>query len=192
LKFAHIALAIFLSVSVVSTSLAAEKKVWIQELVVAAPDTYEDLVSDSPVIARVHINASRVRATPTTGGNPPTIFTEYRASVTEAFRGSIRTGKQITFMQVCGEYEDANNIVRVAGAQPLAVDADYVVFLRYVPSRGIYALTGEREGVFKVCRGAIDPQGESMIAAEREGLSEKRFVQELRRAIARRPAKVEQ
>ena len=145
------------------------------------------LVSDSPVIARVHINGSRVRATPTTGAHSPTIFTEYTASVTETFRGGARSGKRITFMQVCGEYEDANNIVRVEGAEPLTVDADYVVFLRYVPSRGIYALTGEREGVFKVRRGAIDPEGESLIATEREGISEKQFVQELRRAIARRP-----
>ncbi|MCU1231718.1 MAG: hypothetical protein JWO97_4602 [Acidobacteria bacterium] len=192
MKFAHVALAIVLSVSAVSTSVAAEKKVWVQELVVVAPDNYQDLVSDSPVIARVHINGSHVRATPTTGAHPPTIFTEYTATVTETFRGGARTGKRITFRQVCGENEDANNIVRVEGAEPLTVDADYVVFLRYVPSRGIYALTGEREGVFKICRGAIDPQGESLIATEREGVSEKQFVQELRRAIARRPAKVEQ
>lgn len=190
MKPAHLALAIFLSAAI--SSFAAEKKVWVQELIVAAPDTYDELVSDSPVIARVHINGSRVCATPTTGGNPPTIFTEYTANVIEAFRGSVRVGKPITFMQICGEYEDANSIVRVEGATPLTVDADYVVFLRYVPSRGVYALTGEREGVFKVCRGTIDPQGESTIAAEREGLSEKRFVQELRRTIARRPAKVEQ
>jgi hypothetical protein len=185
LKSAHITLTIFLTISAVSSSLAAEKKVWIQELIVVAPDTYEDLVSDSPVIARVHLNGSHVCATPTTGDNPPTIFTEYTAIVTESFRGSVHTGKRITFMQVCGEYEDANSIVRVEGAEPLAVDADYVVFLRYVPSRGIYALTGEREGVFKVCRGEIDPQGESLIAVKREGVSWKRFVQELRRVIER-------
>jgi hypothetical protein len=97
----------------------------------------------------------------------------------------------LKFLQQAGELEEADRIIRV-DTEPLPANADYIVFLSYVPRLGAYTIVGEREAAFKVTpTGVVVPQGASTIAEQRQNMRVDRFVGELQRQIGRTPTKRE-
>ena len=186
------ALIVFSLLSLTPAIQAAEKKVYVQETMIVAPDTYADLVEESTLIVRLRVSGAHVRAVAATPAAIPNVFTEYTATVTSIFRGTLKPGASLSFIQRAGEYEEETRITRVAEATPLDTDQEYIVFLRYVPAMKVYTLVAEREAAFQVRRGVIVPQGTSEIAEERRNMTVDKFVSELQRAVLRRPAKVAQ
>jgi hypothetical protein len=171
---------------------AAEKKIYVQETMIVAPDTYAELVEESPLIVRVRVSAAHVRGVAAKPDAIPNVFTEYKATVTNVFRGTLKEGVEISFVQRAGEYEEETRITRVEDAIPLETDREYIVFLRYVPAMKVYTLVAEREAAFQIRHGVIVPQGTSEIAEDRRDMKADTFVSELQRTIIRRPAKAAQ
>lgn len=179
---AVVLLMLFFAASCVYAHDVQTKPVVEQEVLPLVPETFMDLWDSSDVVARVRIDASHVEGVGTT----PLVVTEHRARALRVFKGSLRAGQTITFAQSAGDLELPTKTIHVAGAVPLQTGFEYVVFLRKWPAGGAYTLTGDRSGAFKIVNGIVQPQGGGKIADEHRNLAERRFIDELEHAAARR------
>lgn len=155
---------------------SANKPVHVQDVLPIVPDTLRELFTSADDVLEVEILSSDVRAV----GRPdnPYVRMFYTAKVVRIRKGS--SPVQVVFTQSAGELEFPDYILRASG-EPLKSGERYVVFLRRNEAFGGRMLVGERNGVFKIVRGRIEPQGFGKIAEEQRSVSEKSFGAELDR-----------
>jgi hypothetical protein len=141
------------------------------------------------VVAEVLIESSVVKGidVPDISGRPqlPQVRTFHTSRVLRVLAGDVAKGSRIVVMQIAGQLELADKVLRIEGFAPLAAGDRYVVFLRRLESRGVWTLVGDREGAFKLKDGRVQPQGRGVVALEQSNVTERDFQDELDR-VARR------
>ncbi len=93
------------------------------------------------------------------------IWTDYRARVVEALRGSRRPGETLTLSFAGGS--DAGRTVRIAGVPRLEPGSQYLVFLDDAPARPVPA-AGWGQGIFRLGRSGAD---EAFVSLDGERLT---------------------
>lgn len=142
-----------------------------------APSDLATLWGDASVVARIRILSSETEGV---GSDPrflPLVRTRHHAQIQHVIKGAIRPGSTIDFLQTAGNLELGDKIIVVEGAEPLAIDKEYVVFL--ANREGTYFLSGEREGAFRVDKSMIVPMGNGRIAQQHRGSTLTAFLRSL-------------
>jgi hypothetical protein len=168
----------------IALSLHAEgprtKPVLEQETLHAIPDSFAEMWSLADLVAKVRLTSSTVEATPS-----GRIRTEHHAEVLRVFKGTAAIGDAVAFLQVAGQLETADAIIRVSDEEPL-VPGTYIVFLRNAPLENRLCLIGDVDGAYKLVKGFLEPEGKfTSFARQYCGLSEERFVSEIEAVAAR-------
>ena len=161
---------------------APKKPEYASEVFAIFPSGYDQLIGKAGLVVRVRIIASE----PKIVQNPnsyPIGWTVHTAQVLDTVKG--HAGKTIRFEQRASRIETENYVVTTEGQEPLLLNHEYLVFLTPKDKGNGYFLTFERDSVFEMERGAVRPFGVSQVARDHAGMSEHRFMRELRDRVSR-------
>jgi hypothetical protein len=139
--------------------------------------------SQADLVAKVRISRSEVEAIP--GAHTTRIHTVHHAEVLRVLKGTAKAGASVSFVQVAGQLETKEAVIRVADEEPLTA-GEYIIFVRRAPYDTWLHLIGDVDGAYKVVNGLIEAQGRfTSFAREHSGLSEERFLREIDAVAAR-------
>ena len=154
-----------------AAQVTKQKPIYEQETFSIVPGTLRAMFETADAIVDVNVLSSNVKGI---GANPK-VRTFYTAKVLRVLKGNVGEKNRITFSHAAGNLELSDRILRAA-ADPLSVGQRYIVFLyRDQPQFGGWTVLGEREGVFKIRDGRIEPEGRGHAAEMQRNLSERAF-----------------
>jgi hypothetical protein len=135
------------------------------------------------LVAKVRITHSEVEAYTSPSVRNHTV---HHAEVLTVLKGKTRRGEVVSFLQVAGQLETKDAIIRVTDEEPLS-PGEYIVFVRYAPGGTSLHLIGDVDGAYKLVNGFIEPQGKfTAFAQQYRGMPEDRFVREIETVAARK------
>ncbi len=166
-------------------AIAGEKEVRTRHVTFIAPESFDSLWSESDAVIHVKVLGGRAvgRKIPQLERPSTAVHTDHRVRVLEVFRGPVELEtlgeKDLTVIQVAGEIETIDQIIRIADEVPLSRGSEYVLFLKWHPTFEKYQLWQGRFGIFENDKGVIRPQSDYRTEAH-NGKPAAAFFQELR------------
>lgn len=160
------------------------KPVYESDVFSLSPSSYDDVIAAATIVARIRVTRSEPKII--IGPNSsPVGWLVVTGDVLDIIKGRA-PDSTIVFEQRASHIETDTIIVTSEGQQPLEIGHEYMVFLapqKVNPSRLL--LAWGREGVFEIDHRTVKPFGISRVARERNGMSEARFMRELRDRVSR-------
>jgi len=161
----------------------SKKVEYASEVYSILPSGYDELIGKAGLVVRVRITASEPKIVQRTGSYPIG-WTVHTAQILDTVKGHA-AGSTIRFEQRAARIETDAYIVTTENQEPLLINHEYLVFLTPQEKGSGYFLTYERDSVFEVDRGTVKPFGISQVARDHAGMSETRFMRELRDRVSR-------
>jgi hypothetical protein len=95
-------------------------------------------------------------------------------------RTDTAVGTSLVVAQRAGRLELADEIIEIAGIEPIVAAREYVLFLQWHPMLGTHEVTAGPEAIFELRDGRVRPFGKSAVARDRGGIRDDEFISDLR------------
>ncbi|HVG24689.1 MAG TPA: hypothetical protein VND45_11085 [Thermoanaerobaculia bacterium] len=178
------------------------KRISTHHITFFVPPSFDELWSGAELVARVRVIGSRGELKPTnTRPGSTNVFTRHRLRVLELYKTRVSAdcaasapsvlqcapavADELVMLQNAGTVETEDEIVRVAGEEPLKPGTEYIVFLVWNGPVKAFVPNWGPNSTYEIRDGVIHPATDTRVTKEHRGKSAGQFAEELRKRGAR-------